>query len=325
VIALLSLVLSVLAAPALAEAQPASKTWRIGFLGDGSASARVAHTLGPLREGLRELGYVEGRDFTLEVQWSEGNPERLRENAAAFVRQKVDVIVTHGLRGSRVAKEATSTIPIVVAAAADMVGSGLVASLARPGGNVTGISDQAAEVSVKEIELLAELLPNLQAVAVLWNRANATAGRAAQALQGAARDRGIRTLALEFAHGDEIERIVETASKARAGALIVVHDALTIEHRRQIAQLTMTKRLPTISAATVFAEAGGLMSYGPDLAALIKRSALFIHKVLRGAKPADLPVEQPTRFELVLNLKTAKALGITVPGTLLLRADRVIE
>lgn len=308
-----------------AAAQAPGKVWRIGFLGDGSPEARAAHTLEPVREGLRELGYVEGRNLTLDARWSAGSRERLVANAAEFVRQKVDLIVTHGVRGTQAAKAATSTIPIVVAAAADMVGAGLVANLARPGGNVTGSSDQASEVSLKEIELMSELLPGLQEVGVLWNRVNALAGHTAKGLQAAARDRALKVTAFEITRADEIDRAIEAAGRARVGALIVVHDAVTIEHRAAIAQLALRRRLPTISAATVFAEAGVLMSYGPDLAALCRRAALFIDRIFKGAWPGDIPVEQPTRFELVVNLKTARALGVTVPPALRLRADRVLE
>lgn len=309
----------------LATAQAPTRVWRIGFLGDGSSEARAAHTLDPVREGLRDLGYVEGRNITLDARWSEGSRERLVENAAEFVRRKVDIIITHGVRGTQVAKAATTTIPIVVAAAADMVGAGLVANLARPGGNVTGNSDQASEVSLKEIELMSELLPGLQEVAVLWNRVNALAVHTAKELQAGARGRALKVIAFEIARADEIDRAIEAAGRARVGALIVVHDAVTLEHRAAIAHLALKRRLPTISAATVFAEAGLLMSYGPDLAALCRRAAVFVDKILKGARPGDIPVEQPTRFELVVNLKTAKALGVTVPPALRLRADRVLE
>jgi len=314
-----------LAAPLAAEAQEARRVWRLGFLGDGVAAARAAHTLEPLREGLRELGYVEGRNLSIDARWSEGHTGRLAGIAAEFVRLGVDVIVSHGVPGSRAAKAATSTTPIVVAAAADMVGVGLVTSLARPGGNVTGISDQASEVSVKEVELLAELLPGLQSVALLWNRTNPAAMRTSNTLQIAARDRGLRIVPLEVTQVDEIETSIDRASAARVDAVVVVHDAMILNHRTRIAQLALKKRLPTISAATVFAEAGGLMSYGPDLAGLCKRAAVFVDKILKGAKPGDLPVEQPTKFELVINLKTAKALGLTIPPSLLQRADQVID
>ncbi len=208
----LVLLLGLCHAPAAAQAP--TKVWRIGFLGDGSPEARAAHTLEPVREGLRDLGYVEGRNITLVARWSEGSRERLVEDAAEFVREKVDLIITHGVRGTQAAKAATTTIPIVVAAAADMVGAGLVANLARPGGNVTGNSDQASEVSLKEIELMSELLPGLQEVAVLWNRVNALAVHTAKGLRAAARDRALKVIAFEIARADEIDRAIEGACRS---------------------------------------------------------------------------------------------------------------
>lgn len=307
------------------RAQAPTKVWRIGFLGDGSPEARAAHTLEPVRDGLRDLGYIEGRNITIDARWSEGSRERLVANATEFVRQKVDILITHGVRGTQVAKAATTTIPIVVAAAADMVGAGLVTSLARPGGNVTGNSDQASEVSLKEIELMSELLPGLREVGVLWNRLNPLAVRTAKELRTAARGRALKVTVFEVTQADEIDRAIEAAGRARVGALIVVHDAVTLDHRAAIAHSALTRRLPTISAATAFAEAGILMSYGPDLAALCRRAAGFVDKILKGTPPGDIPVEQPTRFELVVNLKTAKALGVTVPPALRIRADRLLE
>jgi putative ABC transport system substrate-binding protein len=310
---------------ARARAQAPAKVWRIGFLGDGSAAARAAHTLEPVREGLRELGYIEGRNLVLDVRWSEGSHERLVADAAEFVRQRVDLIITHGVRGSQVAKKATTSIPIVVAAAADLVGAGLVASLARPGGNVTGNSDQASEVSLKQVELISELVPGLREVAILWNRLNGLAARTAGELQSAARARRLKVIAFEVARREEMDRAVDAAGSAGAGALIVVHDAVTLEHRAAIARQALVRRLPTVSAATAFAEAGILMSYGPDLAALCRRAAIFVDKILKGTPPGNIPVEQPTRFELVVNLRTASALGVAVPPAFRFRADRLLE
>ena len=301
------------------------KTWRIGYLGDGLASARAASTLEPFREGLRDLGYVEGRNMVLEVRWSEGKTEKLAEFAAEFVSMNVDVIVAHGVPGATAAKNATPTIPIVIATVADMVGAGLVSSLARPGGNITGTSDQITEISSKEIEVLGELLPNLRRAAVLWNRKNPGAKRTTEALQEAARERGWRVMVLGIDGPDEIETIVESAVRDRAEALIVVHDPLVLTHRARIANAALKNNLPTICAAALFAEAGGLVSYGPDLIVLYRRASVFVDRILKGAKPADIPVEQPTKFEFVMNMKTAKALGIRVPQSILLRANRVIE
>jgi putative ABC transport system substrate-binding protein len=312
------------AVPNSAQAQPA-RPWRIGFLGDGTASTRAGHTLEPFRDGLREVGYIEGRNVVLIVRWSEGSVERLHEIAAEFVRLNVDVIVTHGLPAGQAAKAATATIPIVIAAAADMVGAGLVASLGRPGGNVTGSSDQVTEISGKAVDLVTELLPGLQAVAVLWNRANPGALRTSDTLQSAARARRLKITPVTVARPSEFEGAIDIAAKSRVGAVLVVHDTITLTHRAAIAQFALRRGLPAISASPVFAEAGFLMSYGPNLAALFKRAAVFVDKIFNGAKPASIPVEQPTRFTMVVNLSTAKALGLTIPPSLLLRADQVIE
>ena len=238
------------------------KTWRIGYLGDGLASARAASTLEPFREGLRDLGYVEGRSIVLDVRWSEGKTEKLAEFAAEFVSMNVDVIVAHGVPGATSAKNATPTIPIAIATVADMVGAGLVSSLARPGGNITGTSDQITEIRSKEIEVLGELLPNLRRAAVLWNRKNPGAKRTTEALQEAARERGWRVTVFGIDGPDEIETIIESAMRDRAEALIVVHDPLVLTHRVRIANAALKSNLPTICAAALFAEAGGLVSYG---------------------------------------------------------------
>jgi len=314
----------VLGAP-IAFAQQQGKVWRIGYLGDGSASARASSTLEPFRKGLRDLGYVEGRNIVIDARWSEGKSERLSEFAAEFVQLKVDIIVTHGVPGSNAAKTATTSIPIVVASAADMVGSGLVASLARPGGNVTGTSDQITEISSKEVELLSELLPKLQHVGVLWNRRNPGAIRTAETVQTAARERKWRVSSLSIANPEEIEATIESAVKGSARALIVVHDPMILTHRIRIAQSALKNGLPTICASSLLAEAGGLLSYGPDLTNLFERAAIFVDRIIKGRKPADIPVEQPTKFEMVLNVKTAKALGLTIPQLILSRVDRTIE
>jgi putative ABC transport system substrate-binding protein len=238
---------------------------------------------------------------------------------------KVDVIVTHGLPAALAAKSATVDVPIVVATAADMVGNGLVASLARPGGNVTGTSDQITELSGKVVQLLKETLGGLKRVAVLWNDINPGAVLTSDATQTAGRDLGLQVHPLPVRDLDGIAEAFEAAAKGRAGAVIVVHDPLMIEHRVRIAQLAVKKRLPIISAVALIVQAGGLMSYGPDNPALFKRAAVFVDKILKGARPADLPVEQPTKFELVINLKTAKQIGVTIPPNVLARADKVIK
>jgi ABC-type uncharacterized transport system substrate-binding protein len=319
------LILSLLMTPHVADAQQRGTVPRIGFLGDASATMRAAYTLEPLRDGLRELGYVEGQNLIVEVRWTDGQPERLPELAAELVRLKVDVIVTHGVPAARAVKTATPDLPIVVATAADMVGAGLVASLARPGGNVTGTSDQVTELSGKVLRLLKEMLPGVNRVAVLWNRMNPGAARTSEATQMAAHKLGLQVSSLDVRSPDEIAAALEAAAEGRADTVIVVHDPLMIEHRTRVAQLALEKRLPAVSAVGMLTEAGGLMSYGPDNPALFKRAAYFVDKILKGARPADLPVEQPMKFELVINLKTAEALGLTIPPVVLFQADKVLR
>jgi putative ABC transport system substrate-binding protein len=311
--------------PLTAAAQPTGKVWRVAFLGDGSAAMRADHTLAPFREGLRELGYVEGQNVIIEERWPDGQRERLPALAEELVRLEVDVIVTYGVPAARALKTATTTLPIVVAVAADMVGSGLVESLPRPGGNVTGISDQITDLSGKNVQFLQEILPGLTQVAVLRNPINPGAVRSAEATQTAARQLGLQVSALDVRSLEEIAETLEVAAKGGIGAVIVVHDALMTEHRAQIAQLALQNRLPAVSAAILFTKAGGLMSYGPDLSTYFKRAAVYVDKILKGVKPADLPVEQPMKFELVINLKTAEALGLTIPPTLLFQATEVIR
>ena len=241
---IVTLILSLLVTPRAAEAQRAGKVWRLAFLGDASATARAAYTLEPLRDGLRELGYIEGQNIIIEVRWTNGQPERLPELAAELVRLKVDVIVTHGVAAVRAVKTATTDIPIVVATAADMVGTGLVASLAQPGGNVTGTSDQVTELSGKVLQLLQEMLPGLNRVAVLWKRMHIGAARTAEATQTAAHKLGLQVSSLDVGSPDEIAAALEAAAEARADAVIVVHDPFMIEHRTRVAQLAVEKRLP---------------------------------------------------------------------------------
>jgi putative ABC transport system substrate-binding protein len=320
------LILSLLAAPQAADAQQRGKVPRIGFLGDGSAASRAVNTLEPLRESLRELGYVEGQNVLLEVRWTDGHSERLPELAGEFVRLQVDVIVTLGTPGARAATTATTTIPIVAIGVSDMVRLGLVASLARPGGNVTGVSDLLPELNGKLVELLTEMLPGLTEVAVLWNRPNPGAALQAEAIQTAAREVGLQVSALAVRSLDDIAEALATAAKGRVGAVILVSDPWMTEHRTRIAQLALQERLPvSFTVGRLAVEAGGLMSYGPELTSRFKRAAVLVDKILKGAKPADLPVEQPTKFELVINLKTAEALGLTIPPRILFQADVVIR
>jgi putative ABC transport system substrate-binding protein len=323
---LLFLTLALLAALPAADAQQREKMPRIGFLGDGSAAARAAQTLELFREGLRELGYVEGQNIIIEVRWTDGHRERLPELAEEFVRLPVDVIVTHGVPGALAAKTATTTIPIVATNVADMVRVGLVASLARPGGNVTGTSVMTPELSGKTVQFLLEMLPGLKEVAVLWDRLNPGATLQAEATLTTARNVGLQVSTLDVQSLDEITEALATAAKARVGAVIVVGDPLMVEHRTRIAQLALQERLPVIfTGGRALVEAGGLMGYGSAGPNSFKRSAVFVDKILKGAKPADLPVEQPMKFELVINLKTAEVLGLTIPPSLLFQADEVIR
>ena len=307
-----------------APAQQAGKVYKIGILTAGSAA--VVHTLqGMLRDGLRELGWVEGTNFTFEGRSADDQLERLPELAAEMVRLYVDVIVAVGTLAPLAAKRATSTIPIVMAAAGDPVGSGLVTSLARPGGNVTGTSLMAPDLGGKRLELIKDLLPEAHRVAVLWNAANPYSALAFQETERAARTLEIEVRSLEVRAPADFDGMLDVAARQHADALITVEDPLTIDQREKIAEFAMTERLPTIAGLKMFADAGGLMSYGANVNDTFRRSVGYVGKILKGAKPSDLPVEQPTRFELVINLKTAKALGLTIPSTLLGLADEVIE
>ena len=316
---------SLLLAPLAAEAQQAAKMWRIGWLGDGNRAAREANTLTPLREGLRELAYVEGKNISIDARWSDGDRERLARNAADFVRLKMDVIVTHGSVGGAAAKKATSTIPIVVATASDFVGAGLVTSLARPGGNVTGTNDQAGEITEKQVEFLMEIVPGLQRVGVLWYGSNPLMKKLAESLRVVGRQRNLTVTPLVLNRPDDIEKALDGPLRERVQALIVTQDSWTLSNRTRIVQMSLAKRVPLTAPSRLFVEDGALVGYGTDLPAVYKRAAAFVDKILRGMKPGDIPVEQPTKFELVINLKTAKALGLTIPPSVLGRADQVIE
>jgi putative ABC transport system substrate-binding protein len=313
-----------LAAPLAAETQQPRKVYRIGILSPGPAEP--SPSLDAFSQGLRELGYVEGRDFVIEYRWAEGKLERLPELAAALVRLKMDVLVSPGTLPTLAAKNATREIPVVFPVAADPVGSGLVASLARPGGNVTGFSSQSTDLTAKRLELMKEALPGVSRVAVLWNSANPTMVRSLRDARAAAATLGLAIQSLEV-RGDpgEFERAFSAVSKQRPDALLVVLDALTILHRTRVVELAKLHRLPTMAEGRVYVDAGALMSYGQNPLDPFRRAALYVDKILKGAKPADLPVQQPTRFELVFNLKTAKALGLTIPQTLLIRADELIQ
>jgi len=274
---------------------------------------------------LAELGWIEGKNLVVERRYAENRLERLPELAAELVRLNVEVIVATGTLGPLAAKRATSTIPIVMTAAGDPLGSGLVASLARPGGNVTGISLMAPDLGGKRLELLKELLPRLARVAVLWNAANPYAAIVFKETQAAGRTLGIEVQSLEVRGPDDFDGAFDTARKQRPDALITVEDPLTFSHQKRIADFATGQQLPSLYGFREFVVAGGLMSYGANVADLFRRAASYVDKILKGAKPADLPVQQPTTFELVINVKTARALGLEIPPTLLARADEVIE
>jgi ABC-type uncharacterized transport system substrate-binding protein len=316
--------LAVLALPLAAHAQQPKKIPRIGFLSAASVSGE-ADRLDAFRLGLSELGYVEGQNVAIESRWAEGKYDRLPGLAAELVRLKVDVIVTYGPPAIQAAKEATRTIPIVMAGIIDPVATGFVASLARPGGNITGLSLMAPELIGKQLQILKEIVPTVSRVALLGNPANTGNAPQVRHAQDAARALGVRLQPLEARGPGEIDSAFAAMTREQAGALIVLVDVMFDVERARIADLAAKRRLPTVYGLAPHAEAGGLMSYGGNIDDRFRGTAIYVDKILKGAKPADLPVEQPTKFELVINMKTAKTLGIRIPQSILARADRVIE
>jgi putative ABC transport system substrate-binding protein len=321
-----ALALGMLLVSLTADAQPGGKVARIGFLGARSASD-TSPQLDAFRQGLSELGRVEGQNIVIDYRFAEGRSDRLPDLAAELVRLKLDIIVAVGASGVAAAKNATEAIPIVmIAGSADPVGLGLIASLARPGGNVTGLSYSVGpEIFGKELELLKEIVPKVRRVAILSNPASPATPLIIRDVNVAARSVGVQLQLLEARGPSEFDGAFAAMAKERVGALLVVVDPMLILHRTRLADLAAKSRLPAAYGSRESVEAGGLMSYGPSLRDLYRRSATFVDKILKGAKPADLPVEQPTKFELVINMKTAKALGLTIPPLLLLRADEVIQ
>ncbi len=307
-----------------AEAQQAKKVPRIGFLFGSSLSANSARHEA-FRQGLRELGYVEGKNIVIDWRSAEEKLDRLPALAADLVRLKVDIVLTGGSSPTRAAKEATTTIPIVMAQDADPVGSGFVASLARPGGNITGLSTLAPELSGKRLEILKEVVPKLSRVAVLGNSTEPGNAQMLGETERAAVVFGVKLQYVDVLSPKDIETAFRTASKARADAVLELPSFVFNSHRTEIANLEVKSQLPAVYPQREFAEDGGLMSYGVSYTDLFRRAATYVDKILKGAKPADLPVEQPTRFEFVINLKTAKALNLTIPQSVLFRADRVIK
>jgi putative tryptophan/tyrosine transport system substrate-binding protein len=315
-------------------AQSAGKLYRIGYLSAGANPPAVP--LAVFTDALRDLGWIEGKTFVLEPRFADNRPDRLAELAAELVRLNVDVIVTRGTLAPLAAKRATSTIPIVMTSTADPIGSGIVSNLARPGGNITGMSMNSPELAGKRLQLLKDMFPGIATVAVLWNEAIPYPAlvfaqtEAAPALvfaqtEAAGRTLGIRILSLPVHDASGVQKALDAALRGGADGLITVEDQFTNNHRAQIIDFAARHRLPAMYGLREFVDAGGLLSYGTHLADLSRRGARYVDKILKGANPGDLPIEQPTKFELVINLKTANALGLTIPQTLLLRADEVIQ
>jgi putative ABC transport system substrate-binding protein len=314
-----------LAAPLAAEAQQAGKVVRIGLLSYAASDSASAARWKAFRDGLRELGYVEGQNVIFESRWGDGQVGRLRGLAAELIDTKVDILVTATSEAALAAKQATSSIPIVTATGADPVELGLVASLARPGGNVTGVFSMSNELAGKRLELLKQLIPRVSRVAFLRDSDNRASALNLREAESAARTLGLTVQGVGVRGPKELDAAFVAMKRARADAVIVGENTPFFADRRRIADLAVMHRLPTVAQAKEYAEAGGLVSYGPDYPDQFRRAATFVDKILKGAKPADLPVEQPTKFELVINLKTAKALGLTIPQSLLARADEIIQ
>jgi putative ABC transport system substrate-binding protein len=310
-----------LATPLTARAQPAGKVPRVGVLANGSAA--TSPPVDAFRRGLRDFGHVEGQNIALEIRWAEGRFERLPAMAAELVRWNPDVLVTAGPYGLQAARRATTTIPIVMIACDPA--ETMVERIARPSGHITGVTCMSSDLTPKRLQLLKETVPSIQRVAVLYNPFDPNKAEEVRQMQAPARTLGIRLLPVEAGEAEAFEGVVADAVRAQADALLVLPDPLTLLERRRIADLAAKHRLPAIYGFKEFVGAGGLMSYGTMQTDLYRRAAAHVDKVLRGAKPADVPVEQATRFELVINLKTARALGVTLPQSVLLRADQVIE
>jgi len=314
----------ILASAHLAEAQQPAKVPRIGFLAAVSPS-NISDRTEAFRQGLRDLGYVEGKNIVIEWRYAEGKADRLPGLAAELVRLKVDVIVTGGAANTRAAKEATNTIPIVMAQDPDPVGNGFVASLARPGGNISGLSTLAPEISGKRLELLKEIVPKLSRVAVLGTSTNPGNAQALRETELAAQAFGVKLQNLDVLDSKDIETAFRGANKGRAEAVLVLGGSVLGSQRTQVVDLAAKSRLPATYYAPEWVEDGGLMSYGVSFTDSYRRAATYVDKILKGAKPADLPVEQPTKFEFIINLKAAKQIGLTIPPNVLVRADKVIE
>ena len=315
---------TLIAAPLAAEAQQAGKVYRIGFLGTTVPTPATLPLWEAFQEGLREGGYVEGQNLFIERRYSEGRAERFTDFASEFVRLQVDAIVVSSTPAAKAAKQATGTIPIVMVYVGDPVGSGLVASLARPGGNVTGLSSQA-EQGGKQLQLLHETAPGASRVAVIWDPSNPSRLRSVKDVEASGQVLRIEVRSHSVRTPDELEIVLTAIERERATAFMPFDSQVAFVHRRRLVEFAARNRLPAVYAVRAYANDGGLMSYGPSLPDLFRRASTYVAKILKGAKPGDLPVEQPTKFELVINLKTAKTLGLTIPPSVLQRADQVIE
>lgn len=314
---------SLVAVSHAAQAQPTANVARIGFLGSGSFNANSSEQF---RQGLHELGWVQGQNVVIDYRFAEGNIERLPDLAAELVRRKVDIIVAVATQSSLAARNATRTIPVVMVAAGDPVATGLITNLARPGANITGLSfGVALESFTKSLELFNQAVPGLHRVAVLTNPANPAQALATKDLKAAAQHLGIQLQVLEVRSPNEFGPAFVAMARESAAGLLVVTDPVFVAHRTRLADLAARHRLPSMHGVRAYVEAGALISYGPSVADIFHRAATYVDKILKGARPGDLPVEQPTKFELVINLKTARALGLTIPQSLLLRADEVIQ
>jgi putative ABC transport system substrate-binding protein len=314
-----------LAAPLAAEAQQAGKVWRIGLLSYAASDSGGAARWKAFREQLRELGYVEGQNVFFEARWGDGQVGRLRSLAVELIDAKVDILVTASSEAALAAKQATRSIPIVTATGSDPVKLGLIASLARPGANVTGVFSLSNELTGKRLEFLKQLIPRVARIAFLRESDNRASALTLRDSENAARPLGLVVQSVGVRDPKELDAAFVAMKRARADAVIVLETTAFFPDRRRIADLALMHRLPMLAQAKEYAEAGALISYGTDYLDLFRRAAMYVDRILKGAKPADLPVEQPTKFELILNLKTAKALGLTIPQSLLQRADQVIE
>jgi putative ABC transport system substrate-binding protein len=322
---IVTLTLSLLVAPLAAEAQQPAKVPRVGWLSDGMRAGATSYLHEAFLAGLRDLGYVEGQNLVMERRNAEGQLDRLPELAAQLVERKMDVIVTWGVPGTSAAQRATSTIPIVMAEVGDPVRTGLVASLARPGGNVTGLSVMDPDLTGKQLQLLKEAAPQISRVAILYNPTFPATGLGMQEAQAAGPALGLMILPMEVRASDELEGQFALMTGLNADALLTFGDPFTSMHQSRILDFAAKSKWPALYLSREFVEAGGLMSYGPSLRDLFRRTATYVHKILQGAKPAELPVEQPMKFEFVINLKTAQTLGLTLPPHLLYFADEVLQ